>query len=569
MAPQIETVTLGERQSTTMFKLSKRQKRWIYGISGTVGVILIALSIAVSILSRRFEPMIREQAIQYMSERFHSDVKLAALRIKMPKLSPIRVLLQRGRGAVARVEGEGISMRYKESPDLPELFAINRFHFEVDLGSLVDDTKTIDVVELEGMKIHIPPKGERRSLTPSKPGDKPKEEEPETSDSSSSMKVLIREIRIKNGNLQILPKEKGKTPLNFNLQQVTLNSVGPGQPMKYVAHLTNPRPPGQIDSTGTFGPWVAHEPSATQLKGDYKFSNADLGVFKAIAGILQSTGSFEGVLGSITARGEARVPDFRLTMANNPVPLSTQFEVLVDGTNGNTVLKPVKAKLGSTLFETSGGIIKHEGDQRRSIDLTALMPNGNLRDVLRLAMKGAPFMEGSLNLKTKISIPPLSSKVKEKLKLDGEFRIVNGKFLKSKIQDEIDKLSRKAQGDPDSAEIDEVVSNMRGRFFMENERLTFRQLAFEIPGAAVDLAGVYDMDHDNLDFVGTLKLKARVSQTMTGWKRIALKPVDPFFAKNGVGTFLKISIQGSSRQPKFGLAFNRKAPVGSPSRSAK
>jgi hypothetical protein len=53
-------------------------------------------------------------------------------------------------------------------------------------------------------------------------------------------------------------------------------------------------------------------------------------------------------------------------------------------------------------------------------------------------------------------------------------------------------------------------------------------------------------------------LKAKVSQTMTGWKRIALKPVDPFFAKNGAGTFLRISVHGSSRQPKFGLARNRK-----------
>ena len=192
--------------------------------------------------------------------------------------------------------------------------------------------------------------------------------------------------------------------------------------MKYDADLTNPKPPGQIHSVGTFGPWVADEPSATPLKGDYEFKNANLGVFTGIAGILNSTGSFEGLLSQITAKGQATVPDFRLTMANNPVPLSTQFEVLVDGTNGNTVLQPVKATLGSTRFQTSGGIIKHEGDKRRSIDLEATMPNGQLRDVLRLAMKGAPFMEGTLFLKTKISLPPLSSKVREKLRLNGTFQ---------------------------------------------------------------------------------------------------------------------------------------------------
>ena len=76
-----------------------------------------------------------------------------------------------------------------------------------------------------------------------------------------------------------------------------------------------------------------------------------------IAGILKSTGRFEGALDSITARGEAVVPDFRLKRAENPVPLRTKFEVLVDGTNGNTVLKPVIATLGSTHFTTSGACV--------------------------------------------------------------------------------------------------------------------------------------------------------------------------------------------------------------------
>jgi hypothetical protein len=40
---------------------------------------------------------------------------------------------------------------------------------------------------------------------------------------------------------------------------------------------------------------------------------------------------------------------------------------------------------------------------------------------------------------------------------------------------------------------------------------------------------------------------------MSGWKRWALKPVDPFFAKRGAGTFLKIKVDGTSREPKFGL----------------
>ena len=39
---------------------------------------------------------------------------------------------------------------------------------------------------------------------------------------------------------------------------------------------------------------------------------------------------------------------------------------------------------------------------------------------------------------------------------------------------------------------------------------------------------------------------------MSGRKRIALKPVDPFFAKKGAGTFLRIQVTGSSKDPEFG-----------------
>src|SRR3982751_6928027 len=119
--------------------MTQRKKRWLYAAGGVTVVTIAGLVIAASVLSRRFEPFIREQAIAYMSQHFNCDVELAALRIKMPKLSPINVLLTRGKGASARVEGEGIAMRYKGVPsDAPPLFRIRDFSLTVDLGTLFD-----------------------------------------------------------------------------------------------------------------------------------------------------------------------------------------------------------------------------------------------------------------------------------------------------------------------------------------------------------------------------------------------------------------------------------------------
>lgn len=519
---------------------TRRKKISLIVVGVTLAAITAGLFIAASVLSRRFEPFIREQAVAYLSERFQSDVELGSLKVHVPKMSPVHLWRSHGSGVFARIEGERMSMR--QNPDRPALFAIGRFSFEVDLGSVWERKPLVRRVQLDQVEIHIPPKGERPRLAHAvAPGS-----------GGGAAKARIDDVVIRDARLVILPKEQAKVPLQFQISRLKLDYAGEGKGMQYQAELVNAKPPGHIKSAGSFGPWVAGEPGDTPLQGAYTFRDAKLEVFAGIAGTLESKGEFDGSLSSLIARGEAYVPDFRLKMSGNRVPLRAKFDVLVDGTNGNTVLKPVRATLGTTHFTTSGGIIKHEGEKRRSISLDVSMPKGHIRDLLRLATKGEPFMEGFVALKTRIDVPPLSGKVREKLVLDGQFEVSNGKFLKSNIQDQIDTLSRRGMGQPKNQAIDEVVSGMTGRFRLDNEVLTFRSLTFGVPGAAIDLAGLYNLDTDVVDFHGALKLEAKVSQTMTGWKRWALKPVDPFFAKNGAGTFLRIQVEGTSKQPKFG-----------------
>jgi hypothetical protein len=487
-------------------------------------------------LSAHFEPYIREQAIQYLKQRFESEVELAGLHVSVPSGAAFH-LATRGKVALARLEGDGLVLRHKGRTDVPPMFQLRHFSATVDLQTLFTADKIVPLVTLDGMEINIPPKEER----------------PELGSNTGGSAVRIGEVEIHDAKLAILPRDRSRVPLSFDLHEVKLTSVQSEGGMKYEAYLTIPKPKGEIHSTGNFGPWAAGEPSETLLSGSYRFENADLGVFNAIAGILTSTGQFEGQLGNLNAHGEVSIPDFRLKMANNPVQLIATFEVGVDGTNGNTTLRPVQARLGSTNLTTSGAVIKHDGDAHRTITLDAQMPAGNLTDLLRLAMKGDPIMQGIVKLNTKIGIPPLDGKVKEKLDLDGKFEVTGGKFLRSRMQDQIDSLSRKGQGKPQNKEIDEVVSRMSGDFKLDDQVITFKSLAFAVVGAAINLNGSYNLGSDNLDFHGALSLDAKVSQTQSGWKHWVLKPVDPFFSKNGAGTYLKIKVQGSSKEPKFGL----------------
>jgi len=493
----------------------------------------------------RVQPYIRSQAIAYLAKRFDSEVQLDSLEVSLSGKSPVTSFLMRRRGLAAHVNGRGLSLRLRGRENQPPILSVQHFTFDVDLEKIYKTPKEVSLVRVEGMEIAVPPKGQRPNFSFSQSdSDQPSE---------SSTGTLIDRIEISNAKLILIPGDASREPLKFDLRNVTLRSAGIDREMKYSADLSIPKPPGDIVSQGNFGPWNAKEPGDTALDGHYTFSHADLGVFEAIAGILESTGTFQGTLNKVSAAGETYTPDFRLTSAGNRVPLRTHFEALVDGTNGNTILKPVRATLGSTSFTTSGAVIKHEGARRRSIDLTVSMPDGHMIDLLRLAMKGPPFMEGDVEFESSIEIPPLNAEVRDKLKLDGKFRVLGGRFLTGNVQQQIDTLSRRGQGQPSNQAIENVFSQMQGSFKLQKAVMTMSDLNFFVPGAQVAVSGAYNLSNDVLDFRGVLRLDARISQTMTGWKHWVLKPIDPFFEKEGAGTLLHIAVTGTTSDPKFGL----------------
>jgi len=516
----------------------QRRTKWLLaagliGIPAAGGLTLLYLA---KRHAAKIEPYIRDQAVAYLRDRFDADVEIADLRIDIPALSPVKMYLTKGRGVLASVTGQGISLKKNAN----SLLRIRSMRFEVDLGQLFEPHKGVTTVLMDDVDLILPPKGER-----------PKSEERKGGGGGPDVK--IGEIVITNTKLIISPRDKKRVPLEFDLHRVRLIDAGVNSPMRYEAELRNAKPPGEVQATGNFGPWDRAEPGDTALDGDYKFERANLAVFKAIGGVLNSTGRFKGKLNDFLANGEATVPDFFLKTSGNKLPLYAKFEVQVDGTNGNTILKPVHGRLGKTSFVTSGGVVKHDGDERRTIALDVNMPAGRLEDLLLLAMKGPePFMSGVLQMKSKILLPPLTGKVIEKLRLNGEFVIKDAKFLRSTMQDRIDQMSRQAQGQPKNEAIDQVVSVMSGRFTMADESITLKDLLFGIPGADLKLNGSYNTDTEEMDFRGDLRLQAKLSQTQSGWKRWALKPVDRFFSKDGAGLYTKIKITGTRKEPKFG-----------------
>jgi hypothetical protein len=505
-----------------------RRRKWPY-VVGILAGIIAGVVIFVSLRIRHLEDRTRVWVVGELEQRFNSQVQLDELHVDLAS----------GLG----VTGEGLAIRYHNRSDLPPMFRVQRFSFHLGVAELWRAPRHISGIYVENMTITLPPRGEKKE----------KHTEPK-----NLPNVIVDQIVINDTDLVIVPKKEGKEPLDWDIHDLVLKSVGPDKPFEFRGNLTNAKPVGEIATKGRFGPWDADEPGDSPVSGEYKFTNANLGPFPGIAGILSSTGKYDGRLNEIQVEGETDTPDFSLDKVGSAVPLHTNYSATVDGTNGDTYLHPVNATLGKSLIVSNGSVVLAKEKKGHYITLDVVTQKARLEDILRLATKDRPFMTGSLDLKTKFLQPPGPVKVLDKLKLDGEFAVTDGQWASEEVRDKLESFSRHAEGKPKDDEAGSSLSDLRGHFKLDKGVITFRDLTFSVPGAAILLHGTYDLRGEDLDFDGQLRMKARLSQTVTGAKSFFLKAVDPFFAKNGAGSVIPISITGKREAPVIGVSIFHK-----------
>jgi hypothetical protein len=320
---------------------------------------------------------------------------------------------------------------------------------------------------------------------------------------------------------------------------------------------------GNIQSSGLFGPFDEREPRDTPVQGDYSFEHADLGTIKGLGGILSSTGKYEGTLSGIQVDGSTDTPDFRIARSGHALPLHTDFHAIVDGTNGDTQLRPVRAKLLDSSFTASGSITKVADPHGHDIELDVRVEDARIQDFLELAVRTSPpVMAGTVRMNARLSLPPGEMELTDRIKLEGKFHVLRAHFSNEKIQSKMNSLSLRTQGKPREASAGtatNVPADLEGIFELNGGTMSFSLLHFMIPGAHIDMAGNYSLDGRVFDFHGRAELEAKLSQMTTGWKSLVLKPVDPFFSKDGAGTEIPIKISGTGSEPHFGLDFRHKA----------
>lgn len=509
-------------------------KRARWGLAIVAGVLTILVVVA-AVGSR--SSVLRKLVVETLSDRIASDVELRSFSA--------------GIFPNVRIHGEGLVVRQRGRTDVPPLVRIRSFEIEGGIIGLLRRPRRFRAVRLDGLEIAIPPGGVD--------GDDSKAGEASSPEDEGPAPIVIDRLEATGASLTLVPRNRAKQPRVFDIRKLTMTSVGGAEQMPFEAELTNPLPRGTILTSGTFGPWQKDAPGTTPLGGKYSFEHVDMSTIKGLGGTLDSTGQFSGRLGRIGVTGETRSKDFSLDIAQHPMPLTTEFDAVVDGTDGDTYLKSVSAKLGDTPMLATGAITGTPGVKGRTIAVTVTIDDGRIEDLLQLAVKSErPLVTGAVALKTEMTLPPGEPEVIDRLRLDGRFDLDAARFTSRAVQSKIAGMSHRARGGDADDPAENVVSDLQGQFKLRDGVLSLAALTFGVPGATVRLDGSYGLRGEALRFDGTLRMDATISEAAGGGiKSFLLKAVDPLFRKGRAGAVLPIKVRGTRDDPKFGLDVGR------------
>ncbi len=516
------------------------RQRWLKIVLVVAVCVIVVLAAVAAILAHNAAPLLKGRILETLRASFHGRVELGN----------VEIAAWRG----FEVTGENLRIYPPETvasgPGIQPLVALRRFEFHAPFIGLFVKPTHVAAVRIDGLEIDVPPLDHRPSIPPAS-----------TSNPHDKIKILVDKIVCDNSRLTVANSHPDKGPKIWELRHIELLNVGANNPWRYQATLVNAIPRGDIHATGDFGPWQIDSPGDTPVTGHYTFQNADLNTITGLGGILSSTGDFRGPLDKMVVDGTTDTPDFSLDSANHPVPLHTKFHAIVDGISGDTYLQPVEATLRNSNFMASGAVIDIKG-HGHEIKLDIDVPNGHLQDFLDLAVKTRPaVLTALIGTKSHLHIRPGKERVVQKLTIQGRFTLRQIHFTNAQVQDKVDMLSYRVQGEPEKAKpgAADVSSTMNGTFSLQQGAITFSQLAYTIPGARISLAGVYTLNGETFDFRGHVLTDVQLSRMVQSrWESIALRIVSPFFHGRNGGADIPVKISGTRSAPKFGLDLFRR-----------
>jgi hypothetical protein len=351
--------------------------------------------------------------------------------------------------------------------------------------------------------------------------------------------------------LEIAPRENQTQPQRFDFPALHLSNVAKNKPIRLDVRVMNPHLMGKVEVTGLVGPIPLKHLDSTKLDGRFRIAELNLGSYRQIAGTVSGDGHFTGELGRTDITGHIMIPDFEVTRSHHRENLAAEYHVSVNGLSGDVGLISSSVELFQTKLIAHGTIAGQKG---KTISLDVTTADGRIQDLLHVFAKSDPApVEGTLDLRAHVVVPPEKSSFLQRLRIDGDFQIAHAMFTHPATEMRLNDLSVRASGRKGHENEKQVSAEMASHVRLRQEIATLTGAVFTVPGAVASGGGTYNLEDEVLNLKGNVAMHATLSRAETGVKSVLVVPLDPFFKKGNAGAVLPIRITGTYSHPKFRL----------------
>ena len=111
--------------------MGKRVLIWAGAFIVVIALAIGGLLIYISRQMGSLDSVLRQRAVEYLSNRFDAQVDLQEIHVHLPNYNLFTALFHRGRGLLAQVDGKGLLVRYHPAPgpatNVPDRFVSSQY----------------------------------------------------------------------------------------------------------------------------------------------------------------------------------------------------------------------------------------------------------------------------------------------------------------------------------------------------------------------------------------------------------------------------------------------------------
>lgn len=357
-------------------------------------------------------------------------------------------------------------------------------------------------------------------------------------------KLRVETIVADGATLELL--RPGQPPQRFLFETLQIHNVHAGDPLTFFTRMRLPKLRAAIAANGTLGPLRPGRYAEMPVAGGFSVTGLELKRVSALDGQASASGRYSGRANQIAVDGKLAIPNFAVEGAHVE-RLDAAYSAMVKVPQGEVDILRAKVQMAGSTILANATIAGTPKVARVQFTTTG----GNLERLLEVIEKGTPSVAGKLSFSAQAEFGAGRQPFLKRLRLQGRANLEDVTFVQNATQKEVDAFSARARKQNNNGAV-KVTASASGDTRFRDGMAYFPDIQVQLPGAKAHLAGTFNLLNTHVDLTGKAAMQRTLAKDVTGWKRILVAPLSPFFKHGKTGAVVPIAVTGTAQHPKIG-----------------